>query len=137
MISEITCLIKENPLIHLYLAAVFVDIVLGNIKAWTTSDVDSSVGLRGSIKHFGVMTFVMVLLPAVTAFTETDVLAYGIITYLIYQYMISIVENLSKLGFPMPEFIVESFRRLHEDQLPDMTHSVKIQIDERDEDYYD
>lgn len=78
---------------------------------------DSSVGLKGTIKHLGMMTFVMMFLPALSIYMGTKSLKVAIITYIVYQYSISIMENLHLLGFDLPDWIVESLRRLHDDEL--------------------
>ena len=105
----------RDPLFVLYGSSVLVDIVLGNIKAWTLNDVDSHVGVRGSLKHLGVFTFVVLLLPPLTYYLGNSGVGIGVLTYLTYQYLISIVENLGVLGFDVPNIFKEKLRRLDVD----------------------
>ena len=105
----------REPLFILYLASAIVDVVLGNIRAWSMNDVDSHVGVRGTMKHLGVFTFVVLLLPPLAYYLGNNAVSLGILTYLVYQYLISIVENLGQLGFDVPTVFKEKLRRLDED----------------------
>ena len=107
----------RDPLFILYGSSVFVDIVLGNVKAWSLNDVDSNVGVRGTLKHLGVFTFVVVLLPPLTYYLGNSAVGVGVLTYLVYQYLISIVENLGELGFNVPTIFKEKLRRLDVDEV--------------------
>ena len=95
MIEFYRNLIQDNEIILLYLVSMIVDILLGNIVAWYTNDVDSSVGLRGTIKHLGLLAFVMLFLPVLSLYMGNNILSISIVSYMVYQYVISIIENLS------------------------------------------
>ena len=110
-------LLFKDPLFMLYSSAVLVDIVLGKVRAWTNNDVDSHVGVRGTLKHLGVFTFVVVLLPPLTYYLGNSAVGVGVLTYLVYQYLISIVENLGELGFNVPTIFKEKLRRLDVDDV--------------------
>ena len=105
----------REPLFILYLASAIVDVVLGNIRAWSMNDVDSHVGVRGTMKHLGVFTFVVLLLPPLAYYLGNNAVSLGILTYLVYQYLISIIENLGQLGFDVPTVFKEKLRRLDDD----------------------
>lgn len=98
----------------LYMALLLTDIVTGNIKAWATDDVDSSVGVAGSLKHLALLGMAIILLPTLNAYMETDVLSLAILNYYSYQYTISIVENLGALGWGIPPEVANKLRRLKE-----------------------
>ena len=98
----------------LYMALLLTDIVTGNIKAWVTSDVDSSVGVAGSLKHLALLGMAIILLPTLSAFMETNTLAVAILHYYSYQYTISIIENLGALGWGIPPQVAKRLRRLKE-----------------------
>lgn len=104
----------SNPVFWLYCVALVTDLILGNIRAWVTNDVDSSVGIKGSLKHFGLFTFVSVFLPMFSSYMGNSSISVGVVTYFIYQYLISIIENLAALGFNMPDGLTKKFRRLGE-----------------------
>ena len=98
----------------LYMSLLLTDIITGNIKAWVTADVDSSVGVRGSLKHLALLGMAVILLPTLNAYMETNVLSIAILNYYSYQYTISIVENLGALGWGIPPQVAKKMRRLKE-----------------------
>ena len=102
----------RDPLFILYVSCVLVDIVLGNIKAWTNGTVDSNVGVKGTLKHLGVFTFVIVLLPPLSYYLENSGVSIGVLGYLVYQYIVSIVENLGGLGFNVPSIFKDKLTQL-------------------------
>ena len=106
----------KDPLFILYIATVIVDIVLGNIKAWTNDNVNSKIGVQGTLKHVGVFTFVIVLLPPLTYYLNTNAVSITVLGYLVYQYIISIIENLGSMGFKMPDVFEKSFTQLNKDK---------------------
>ena len=106
----------QDPLFILYVAAVVVDVLLGNIKAWSNNDVNSNIGLRGSLKHVGGFTFVIVLLPPLSYYLNNSGVSIGILTYLVYQYIISIIENLAELGFDVPKVFKVKLTQLSENE---------------------
>lgn len=105
----------KDPLFVLYTASVIVDIVLGNIKAWTINDVASDVGVKGTLKHLGVFTFVVLLLPPLTYYLGNNAVSLGVLSYLVYQYLVSIIENLGQLGFDVPTVFKQKLRQLNDE----------------------
>lgn len=102
----------DTPLFWLYLGSLISDLILGNIQAWVNHDVDSSAGVAGSLKHFGLFAFVMIFMPTLTLYMGNEAISQTLLLYFIYQYAISIIENLALLGFNVPDFFVEKLRRL-------------------------
>ena len=107
----------KTPLFSLYVGALITDIFLGNIQAWVNKEVDSSVGLKGSLKHLGLLSFVTVFLPSLSVYTGDLLLSQGVLTYFIYQYVISIIENLGHLGFNLPDSFKQYFHQLKESEV--------------------
>lgn len=105
----------RDPLFILYVSGVLVDIVLGNIKAWTNGTVDSNVGVKGTLKHLGVFTFVIVLLPPLSYYLGNSGVSIGVLGYLVYQYIISIIENLGGLGYNVPSIFKDKLTQLGDD----------------------
>ena len=113
IIIEYMSMVDSLPF-WLYMALLLTDIVTGNIKAWVTEDVDSSVGVAGSLKHLALLGMAIILLPTLNVYMETDVLSIAILNYYSYQYTISIVENLGALGWGIPPQVANRLRRLKE-----------------------
>lgn len=100
---------------HVFIIAVIVDIISGYIKAVSTKDLDSKVGLKGILKHLSVIGLVFLVCPYLW------LLGYGgIAVFLIYSitltYGISIVENYDTIcPGTLPAWIGQFFRRTKED----------------------
>lgn len=112
MVLDNYSLLLDDPLFWFYMATLVVDIITGNIKAWTTRTVDSKVGVRGTLKHFGLLAFVLLFLPNLSIYLGTRVATQGLLTYFIYQYTISIIENLGVLGFDIPQDLAKRFAQI-------------------------
>ena len=106
----------KTPLFSLYVGALITDIFLGNIRAWVNKEIDSSAGVKGSLKHLGLFSFVIVFLPSLSVYTGDLLLSQGVLTYFIYQYVISIIENLGRLGFNLPDSFKQYFQQLQESE---------------------
>lgn len=123
----------KQPIFWLYTATVVVDIILGNARAWITDDVHSDVGIKGTVKHFAVFSFVVVLLPPLAYYLGTNAVSVAVTTYLVYQYMISVVENLGLLGFKVPKVFMQSLRVLgDENEYVDVSEKAKVEIKKKD-----
>lgn len=109
-------IVFDSPIFWLYVSCVIVDLVLGNVKAFRNNDIDSDVGVRGSLKHVGLAAFVILFLPTLSVYLGDSTVSNGIVVYFVYQYTISIIENLGAMGFPLPDGITEKFRRLGTDE---------------------
>ena len=100
---------------HIFIIAVFLDIVSGYAKALVTKDLDSKVGLRGILKHLSVIGLVFLVCPYLW------LMGYeGIAVFLIYSititYAISIVENYDVIApGTLPKSIGQFFRRTKDD----------------------
>ena len=109
----------KTPLFSLYVGALVTDIILGNIRAWVNRELASSAGVRGSLKHFGLFSFVTFFLPSLSLYTNDTILIQTILLYFIYQYVISIIENLGRLGFYVPASFKKYFKQLqNEEDIP-------------------
>lgn len=109
-------IVFDSPIFWLYATAVIVDLILGNVKAFKNGDIDSNVGVRGSLKHAGLASFVILFLPTLSVYLGDSTVSNSIVVYFVYQYAISIIENLGAMGFPLPDSITEKFRRLGADE---------------------
>lgn len=98
----------------LYLALVFwvADLITGNAKAWITKDVDSNVGIVGTIKHLSLLLLIVLVMPAIDVVAGSTLPSSTMFAYATYQYGISLLENYKEMGFNLPESITKYFRRL-------------------------
>ncbi len=114
--------IMAVPIIVL-IVMMIVDYFSGMCAAWTRSELSSKVGAKGIIKKVGYMALIVVamgadyLIYSGIAAAEIDIgynMWFGLLVaiWLIINEMISILENLGKLGVPIPGFLTRLIGRL-------------------------
>lgn len=110
------------PLIVLT-AVMLVDYITGMVAAYTKAELSSSKGLRGIFKKIGYFCLVAVgittdyiICSALSSIgiTSEVTMVFGLIVtiWLIINELISILENLTKLEVPIPDFLVKVISRL-------------------------
>ena len=99
------------------------DYATGMVKAWRARELSSKVGVDGIVKKVGYMVLIAVAmgvdyliwsgLTAVNV-SVTCQLWFGMLVsiWLIINEMISILENLGRIGVPIPEFLKKIISRL-------------------------
>ena len=82
-----------------------IDIITGITNAWIKKELNSSILRKGLGKKLGEITAILIGEIFVVGFGLTTLVADGISIYIIVMELISICENLEKLGVPIPKFI--------------------------------
>ena len=90
--------VLNDTVFVLYLVTLLVDILTGNAVAMYHRKWNSKVGINGTIRHLALLVVMVLLLPMITYVTEISIVANGVMFYVIAQYTISILENLSAMG---------------------------------------
>ena len=99
------------------------DWVTGIMSAWSTKTLSSRVGVKGLIKKIGyifgvgvaiVVDFVIQQACAKVGLDLTGFYAFGLLVtiWLILNECVSILENLSEIGVPIPGFLKKVVERL-------------------------
>jgi toxin secretion/phage lysis holin len=91
-----------------------IDILTGIINAWVKGEIKSSKLREGLAKKFGEISVLVIGELFVIGFGISSLLADGISLYLIIMELISICENLDKLGVPIPSFIKNALEQTNE-----------------------
>ena len=110
------------PIIVL-LVMMLIDYASGMAAAWTEGGLSSKVGARGILKKVGYMALIAVamgidyLICTGVANAGVDIpcgmwLGLMVAVWLIINEMISILENLSRLGVPVPSFLRKIIKKL-------------------------
>lgn len=105
------------------LVFMILDYATGMVRAWRARELSSKVGVDGIIKKVGYMVLVVVAMGVdyliYSGLTAVNVplpcqLWFGMLVsiWLIINEMISILENLGKIGVPIPEFLKKIIGRL-------------------------
>lgn len=92
------------------LIAIILDYVSGLVKAYITKQLSSKIGIKGIIKKVSVLLVVMlaVLIDRVTG--ETGAIRTLVIYYFVANEGLSIIENLSQSGVPIPQNIKKALK---------------------------
>ena len=110
------------PIIVLMVMMVL-DYLSGMAAAWMQNNLSSKIGAKGIIKKVGYMGLIVVAMGADYLIYSGIIAAnidinynmwFGLLVavWLIINEMISILENLSKLGVPIPDFMTRLIKRL-------------------------
>lgn len=96
------------------LIAIVLDYISGMIKAFNLKQLSSKVGFKGIIKKVGLLLIVMlgVLVDRVTG--DTGAIRTLVIYYFVANEGLSIIENLSLAGVPIPKGLKKALKALKE-----------------------
>lgn len=92
---------------------IIIDFVTGTAKAIKTKDVSSSTGLYGLMKHSIILIMVM-FLAIVSIVLDVVIIGYAFTLFYVFEYAISILENLDILGIKFPEPMRKMLRQWQE-----------------------
>ena len=97
--------VVNSPYFIGLIALIILDFILGTFRSLIAKDLNSSVGLKGLIKHSSVFIIVVIVdeICYVTGYPE---MATAFTLFYIWEYAISIVENLAILNIPLPEWVL-------------------------------
>ena len=96
---------NEVWVIMIPIALMGIDIITGLLNAWLKGEVKSSILRKGLAKKIGEMCVILMGEIFVAGLNLPRAVSSGISLYLIIMELISICENLEKLGVPIPNFI--------------------------------
>lgn len=100
-------LFGEARFLHLLIYVIAIDIVLGMLKGIKLHSFKSSYSIEGFTKKFGMIVLVMIANIMAQIMPEMTWIVAGTTIFLIANEIGSIVENLSLLGVPIPDFITD------------------------------
>jgi toxin secretion/phage lysis holin len=93
---------------------VVVDYITGIVAAWVDGKLCSQVGAKGIAKKVGYFTLGAVIYQADKLFFTDSPLKTLTIWALAVNEFLSIIENLGKLGVPIPEVVADKIKKLKE-----------------------
>ncbi len=104
-------------------AMMVADYCTGLIKSWKNGTVSSSVGIKGILKKLGYALAIVAALgidyvidyaAEITEATENypPLFALAVIAWMTVNESISILENLTSIGVPLPSFLIKAAKRL-------------------------
>ncbi|MBL7576458.1 holin, Cph1 family [Peptoniphilus asaccharolyticus DSM 20463] len=105
-ILKIVIQLKNNIFIHILFLIVIFDVLTGIAKSILNKKIKSSVGIKGLITHIIVIILIITIWIYLTILDYESIALYLNIFFILF-YCISLIENLSELGIPIPRTIFE------------------------------
>lgn len=96
-----------------------IDIITGLLNAWIKGEVKSSILRKGLAKKVGEMCVILIGEMFTIGLNLPKAVSTGISLYIVIMELISICENLEKLGVPIPKFIKKALDTTEKDILED------------------
>ena len=97
------------------LIAIILDYISGIIKAYNTKTLSSSIGFKGIMKKIGLLVLVMVAVLVDNVTGNTGAIRTLVIYYFVANEGLSIIENLSIAGVPIPKGLKKALKALRKE----------------------
>ena len=97
-----------NKFLYALLAFILFDIITGTLKAFNTNTVNSKINTQGITSHITIFLF-CIFFTWVFCFFDVNEYSKILIMFYIVSYGLSIIENLSLMGVPFPQWLKEKF----------------------------
>ena len=98
--------------LYCLLVAIVLDYLSGLIKAYNTKTLSSRIGFRGLLKKLGILILVMVAVLVDRVTGNSGAIRTVIIYYFVANEGLSIIENLSAAGGPIPKYLKNALKAL-------------------------
>lgn len=95
-------------------AMMAIDIVTGLINAWATNSFQSAKMRSGLAKKCGEIIIILIGMMFTYGMNLPKYILTGIAIYIIFMELMSVMENLKKLGVPIPAFISKVLNNVDE-----------------------
>ena len=104
----------ENKFLYALLFFIVFDIITGTLKAFSTNTVYSKINKQGITNHITIFLF-CIFFSWVFYFFDVNEYSKVLILFYIASYGLSIIENLSLMGLPLPQWLKEKFKVLQDE----------------------
>ena len=94
------------------LIAIVIDYVSGLIKAFNTKTLDSKLGFKGILKKVGILCIVALAVVVDHITGESGAIRTLVVYYFVANEGLSVLENLSIAGLPIPQSIKKALQAL-------------------------
>ena len=98
--------------IQCLLIAIVIDYISGLIKAYNTKTLDSKIGFKGILKKVGILCIVALAVTVDRITGESGAIRTLVIYYFVANEGLSVLENLSIAGLPIPQSIKKALQAL-------------------------
>ena len=97
------------------LIAIIIDYLSGMIKAFNTKTLDSKIGFKGILKKVGILCIVALAVVVDRITGESGAVRTLVIYYFVANEGLSVLENLSIAGLPIPASIKKALQALEKE----------------------
>lgn len=98
-----------NPVLLIFIGIVIFDYVTGVLKSLLWKVTDSSVGLKGLVKHTIVIVAIVAIWGVCLMFDVTEI-SFGVTIMYGINYLLSILENFAVMGIYTPKFLIPKLK---------------------------
>lgn len=104
----------DNKFLYVLLFFIVFDIITGTLKAFSNNTVYSKISKKGVTSHITIFIFCIFFKIVFTLFGAEEYSEILIMFYIV-SYGLSIIENISLMGIPLPQWLVEKFKVLQDE----------------------
>lgn len=102
--------VDSYRLLILPFVLMIIDFVTGIFNAWATGHLKSYKMREGLNKKFAEISMITISILFTWVLEMPNYISYGITVYVVLMELISICENLDKMGAPIPKFVKKALR---------------------------
>jgi len=105
-----------DPILQALIVLVVIDYITGVLSAYFAKELNSEIGFLGIAKKFCI--FLMVALATIldaSAGLGEPWLRTAVIMFFVANESISALENMGRIGVPLPEFLTAALEKLHKE----------------------
>lgn len=102
--------VDSYRLLILPFVLMIIDFVTGIFNAWATGHLKSYKMREGLNKKFAEISMITISILFTWVLEIPNYISYGITVYVVLMELISICENLDKMGVPIPKFVKRALR---------------------------
>lgn len=111
-------------------AMMAIDIVTGLLNAWATESFMSAKMRSGLAKKCGEILIILIGMMFMYGMNLPSYILTGISVYIIFMEFMSVMENLKKLGVPIPNFIAKVLNNVDESLKNDDYAEIKRKLED-------
>ena len=104
----------ENKFLYVLLFFIVFDIITGTLKAFSTNTVNSKINKHGITNHIAIFIFCLFFTWVFCLF-GVDEYSNVLLMFYISSYGLSIIENMSLMGIPLPQWLIKKFKVLQDE----------------------
>lgn len=98
--------ILDSPYYNILIVLIILDFILGTFRSILNKNLNSSIGLKGLIKHTTVIVIVTIICAMFRVSNNIE-LSVAFTMFYIWEYVLSVIENLSLLSVPFPDWLID------------------------------